>query len=153
MSLSDLLASTVSSAPHVLLESMPRVTTSKFVVLYLVSNRNTEQIVVVRVHLDNSLNKIMESASQQSHHLVCFFLFSSHAFRPSQTLEKQSISLWEKHFVCWKIFCKMRTCRSTAIEYKLRIFVHHFSTSKSQHCTIWADKSAYNISVAHLLVR
>lgn len=44
-------------------------------------------------------------------------------FRPSQTLEKQSISLWEKHFVCWKIFCKMRTCRSTAIEYKLRIFL------------------------------
>ena len=80
MSLSDLLASTVSSAPHVLLESMPRVTTSKFVVLYFISNRNTEQIVVVRVHLDNSLNKIMESASQQSHHLVCFFLFSSHAF-------------------------------------------------------------------------
>ena len=80
MSLSDLLASTVSSAPHVLLESMPRVTTSKFVVLFFVSNRNTEQIVVVRVHLDNSFNKIMESASQQSHHLVCFFLFSSHAF-------------------------------------------------------------------------
>ena len=80
MSLSDLLASTVSSAPHVLLDSMPRVTTSKFVVHYFISNRNTEQIVVVRVHLDNSLNKIMESASQQSHHLVCFFLFSSHAF-------------------------------------------------------------------------
>ena len=64
MSLSDLLASTVSSAPHVLLESMPRVTTSKFEVLYYIINRNSEKITVVRVHLDNSSNKIMESASQ-----------------------------------------------------------------------------------------
>lgn len=109
MSFSDLLASTVSSAPHVLLESMPRVTTTKFEVLYYISNRNSEQIAVVRVHLDNSSNKIMESATQESHNLVCFFLFTVHMFfRPPQTLEILSISLFRKTFCMLKNFCARR---------------------------------------------
>lgn len=109
MSFSDLLASTVSSAPHVLLESMPRVTTSKFEVLYYICNRNSEQIAVVIVHLDNSSNKIMESSSQRSHNLVCFFLFAVHMFfRPSQTLEILSISLFRKTFCMLKKFFARR---------------------------------------------
>ena len=150
MSFSDLLASTVSSAPHVLLESMPRVTTIKFEVLYYIRNRNSEQIAVVRVHLDNSSNKIMESASQQSQF---FFICSSHVFQAFTNSGNTINIAFQKNIILYleKLFCKTRTCRSTAVEHKLRIFVHHYSKSKSQHCTIWADKSTCNTSVANLL--
>ena len=144
MSLSDLLASTVSSAPHVLLESMPRVTTSKFEILYYIIE------TVNKSQLWESILTILQIRSWKvpvNNPTIWFVSFYSQ-FTCFLGLHK----LWkyyqycfsEKHFVFFY-------CRSTAIEHKLRIFVHHYCEPKSQHCTIWADKSTCNISVANLL--
>ena len=150
MSFSDLLASTVSSAPHVLLESMPRVTTIKFEVLYYIRNRNSEQIAVLRVHLDNSSNKIMESASQQSQF---FFICSSHVFQAFTNSGNTINIAFQKNIILYleKLFARRELADLLQNKNVREFFLHHCCQSKNQHCTIWTNKCTCNVSAANCI--